>query len=63
MTNKDFFQALEDLEKLKDAIFWIDKYGRIPNVNGTTLQEVRKAVTLKRIQEKYIKYIGNIVLL
>lgn len=46
-----------DLEKLKDAVFWIDKYGRIPNVNGSTTQEVKKAITLKRIQEKYAKFL------
>lgn len=46
-----------DLEKLKDAIFWIEKYGRFPNVEGTTKQEVRKAITLKRIQEKYKKFL------
>lgn len=46
-----------DLEKLKDAIFWIEKYKRYPKVDGQTQQEVKKAVTLKRIQEKYEKFI------
>lgn len=45
-----------DLEKLKDAIFWIDKYGRIPNVESTNKQEQKKAVTLLKVRKKYLKY-------
>ncbi len=47
-----------DLEKLKDAIFWIEKYGRIPRLDSSDFQEKKKAVTLKRIQEKYFKFIN-----
>jgi len=47
-----------DLEKLKSALFWIDKYGRIPNAESSNTQEVRKALTLKRIIEKYSKFKG-----
>lgn len=63
-TNLDFDRLVNkksitsDLEKLKDAIFWIDKYGRFPNVNSKNKQEIRKAITLKRIQESYAKFIN-----
>ena len=45
-----------DLEKLKGAIFQIDKYGRIPNVESTNKQEQKKAVTLLKVRKKYLKY-------
>lgn len=45
-----------DLEKLKEAVFWIEKYKSIPNANSADKHEVRKAVTLIRIREKYAKY-------
>lgn len=47
---------ISDLEKLKGAIFWIDKYGTIPNAESANSQEVRKAVTLLKIRQKYSKY-------
>ncbi len=46
-----------DLQKLKDAIFWIEKYGRYPSAESKSIPEKRKAVTLMRIKEKYFKFI------
>ena len=48
-----------DFQKLKDAIFWIDKYGRYPNANSESQKEVKKAITLIRIREKYSKFIDS----
>lgn len=48
-----------DLEKLKNVIFWIDKYGRVPKANSDNVQEQKKALTIKRITEKYGKFRGQ----
>lgn len=46
-----------DLEKLKDVIFWMKKYGKVPSIDSPNVQETKKAVFIKRVQEKYKKFI------
>jgi len=48
-----------DLDKLRNVIFWIGKYGYIPQTDAHNLSEVRKALTLKKLKAKYIKYIED----
>lgn len=48
-----------DLDKLKNVLFWIKKYGYIPQTDSTRLSEKRKALTLKKIKAKYEKYINS----
>ena len=49
-----------DLQKLKEVIEWIDKHGYEPDINSEDIQEARKAITLKKIQNKYKKYLDGI---
>ena len=51
--------STSDLEKLKDIIFWINKYGYIPQTDAVTDKEKKKAITLRKIQRKYEKYIDT----
>lgn len=49
-----------DLQKLQEVIEWIDKHGYNPDINSENTKEARKAITLKKIQTKYKKYIDGI---
>lgn len=49
-----------DLQKLQEVIEWIDKHGYDPDINSENTKEARKAITLKKIQTKYKKYIDGI---
>ena len=49
-----------DLQKLQEIIKWIDKHGYDPDINSKNTKEARKAITLKKIQTKYKKYIDGI---
>ena len=47
-----------DLEKLKDIVFWINKYGYIPQTDSNNTKEKKIAITLNKIQNKYSKYLN-----
>ena len=49
-----------DLQKLQEVIEWMDKHGYEPDINSENTKEARKAITLKKIQNKYKKYIDGI---
>ena len=49
-----------DLEKLTDIIKWMDKHGYEPDINSEDAKEARKAIILKKIQQKYKKYTSGI---
>lgn len=49
-----------DLQKLQEVIEWMDKHGYDPDINSENTKEARKAITLKKIQKKYKKYIDGI---
>ena len=49
-----------DLQKLQEIIEWMDKHGYEPDINSENIKEARKAITLKKIQTKYKKYIDGI---
>ena len=49
-----------DLQKLQEVIEWMDKHGYEPDINSEDIKEARKAITLKKIQKKYKKYINEI---
>ena len=57
MVNKT--DATSDLERLKSIYEWIKKHGFIPDINSSNLTEARKAITLKKIKSKYIKYLDS----
>ena len=48
-----------DLQKLYLVREWIGKHFRYPDINSESINEARKAITLKRIQKKYFKYLDN----
>ena len=48
-----------DLEKLKDIAFWVKKYGYIPQTDSVNANEKKKAITLRRIQNKYSRYLDQ----
>ena len=48
-----------DLQKLYMIKEWINKHFRYPDINSESINEARKAITLKRIQKKYYKYLDN----
>ena len=48
-----------DLQKLYLIKDWISKHFRYPDINSESIEEARKAITLKRIQTKYFKYLDN----
>lgn len=45
-----------DLQKLQEIIGWIDKHNYIPDINSDDINEARKAITLKKIKNKYERY-------
>ena len=45
-----------DLEKMRDIVFYVNKYGFIPNTDSENPKEKKKAITLRKIQQKYEKY-------
>lgn len=49
-----------DLQKLQEVIAWMNKHGYEPDINSENTREARKAITLKKIQTKYKKYIDGI---
>lgn len=49
-----------DLQKLQEIIKWIDKHEYMPDINSDNIKEARKAITLKKIQKKYKKYLDGI---
>lgn len=49
-----------DLQKLQEVVEWINKHGYEPDINSENIKEARKAITLKKIQTKYKKYIDGI---
>ncbi len=46
-----------DLQKMYQIEDWITKHFRFPDINSESIDESRKASTLKRIQKKYSKYL------
>lgn len=48
-----------DLQKLYLIKAWINKHFRYPDINSESIDEARKAMTLKRIQQKYLQYLNN----
>ena len=50
-----------DLKRLEEAVEWIEKHQRIPDINSEDIGESRRAVFLKRIQGKYEKYLEGFV--
>lgn len=48
-----------DLEKMKDMMFYIQKHGYIPQTDSINRSEQRKALTLRRLQLKYQKFLGK----
>lgn len=51
--------STSDLQRLKDLIFFVEKYGYIPQTDSTNSQEQKKAIALKKIQSKYNKFLGE----
>ena len=52
------YSKLDDIEMLRDIRDWVEYHnGYLPDINSTGKEEVRKAITLKRIQAKYKKYL------
>lgn len=45
-----------DFQRLQSILTWIDKHGYIPDINSEEISEARKAITLKRLQRKYMKF-------
>ena len=52
------YTVKDDEELLRDIVDWVERHGeKLPDIESTGREEYRKAVTLKRIQEKYKKYL------
>lgn len=49
-----------DLRRLQLIVSWINRHGRFPDSNSEVINEARKAIRLKKIQIKYIKYLDGI---
>ena len=50
----------DDLELLNEMVEWVQAHdGYIPDINSNSREEARRAITLKRIQSKYEKYLQN----
>ena len=50
-----------DLQRLQAVVNWIERHnGYMPDINSENTKEARRAVTLKNIQKKYIRYIDGI---
>lgn len=49
-----------DLNSIQIVKNWINRHERIPDINSKNHDEARKAIILKRIQEKYEKYLYGI---
>ena len=49
-----------DLNNIQMISNWINRHGRFPDINSKNYDEARKAITLKKIQEKYEKYLEGI---
>lgn len=48
-----------DLERLKSIVTWMERHNTIPDINSEIISEARKAIALKKIQEKYTHYEGD----
>ena len=50
----------DDFELLNEMVEWVQVHdGYIPDINSNSREEARRAITLKRIQSKYEKYLQN----
>ena len=51
------YSRRDDFKILQEIVNWIEYHnGIFPDINGTGKEEERKAIQLKRIQEKYLMY-------
>lgn len=49
-----------DLQRLQELVLWIKRHkGYIPDINSEDINEARKAIVLKRIQQKYKLYLDK----
>ena len=54
------YTEIDDIEMLQNVLDWINIHeGILPDINSGFKEEARMASTLKRIQEKYIKYMDD----
>ena len=52
--------STSDLQKMRSAVYWIKKHrGYFPDINSLDVGEYRKALTLKKIQIKYSKFLES----
>ena len=56
----NYTTTVSDLNRLQEIINWIDKHETLPDIDSTEKTEISKAVTLRKIQKKYAKYINGI---
>ena len=54
------YSQRDDLNLLNEMVEWVQVHnGYIPDINSKSSEESRRAITLKRIQRKYEKYLQN----
>ena len=54
------YSQRDDLNLLNEMVEWVQAHnGYIPDINSKSSEESRRAITLKRIQRKYEKYLQN----
>lgn len=61
--NKDIKKGniISDLQRLQEVVNWMEKHrGYVPNINSEDIKEARRAIILKKTQEKYTKYVDEI---
>ena len=52
------YKSRDDVEILRDIVDWVKNHGdNLPDIESNGREEYRKAVSLKRIQAKYSKYL------
>ena len=54
------YTETDDIELLNNVLYWMEEHGNIlPDINSSSKEEARMAITLKRIQAKYLQYIND----
>lgn len=56
----NYSTTISDLSRLQEIINWINKHETLPDIDSSEKTEVNKAITLRKIQKKYSKYVNGI---
>ena len=56
----NYSTTISDLSRLQEIVNWINRHEALPDIDSSDKNEVNKAMFLKKVQNKYSKYLDGI---